>query len=90
MQDDDGSGTNSQIEQLNMLNASHGQAVNEARTQSVIQSSDVQQQIIANKIQRDQVANCLDFIGQVDQYSVSQPAMWGEQRLPFPITAPNK
>jgi hypothetical protein len=77
-QNDDGSGTNSQIEQLNMLNASHGQAVNEARTQSMIQSCEVQQQIIANKIQRDQIANRLNFMGQVDQYAVSEPAMWGD------------
>jgi type IV secretion system protein TrbJ len=48
-QNDDGTGTNSQIEQLNMLNASHGQAVNEARSQSMIQSCEVQQQIIAKQ-----------------------------------------
>ena len=76
-QNDDGTGTNSQIEQLNMLNASHGQAVNEARTQSMIQSCEVQQQIIANKIQRDQIANRLNFMGQVDQYAVSEAPMWG-------------
>ena len=77
-QNDDGSGTNSQIEQLNMLNASQGQAVNEARTQSMIHSCEVEQQIIANKIQRDQIANRLNFMGQVDQYSVSEASMWGD------------
>src|ERR1700685_3950178 len=76
-QNDDGSGTNSQIEQLNMLNASHGQAVNEARTQSAIQSCEVEQQIIANKIQRDAIATQMNFLGQVDQYTVSESAAWG-------------
>jgi len=75
---DDGNGTNSQIEQLNMLTASQGQAVNEARTQSMIHSCEVEQHIIANKIQRDQIANRLNFMGQVDQYSVSEASMWGD------------
>lgn len=77
-QNDDGSGTNSQIEQLNMLNASNGQAVNEARTQTMIHSCEVQQQIIANKIQRDALANHMNFVGQLDQYSVSEAPMWGD------------
>jgi hypothetical protein len=77
-QNDDGSGANSQIQQLNMLNASHGQAVNEARTQSMIQSCEVEQQIIANKIQRDQLADHLNFMGQADQYFASEGPMWGD------------
>ncbi|HTU47448.1 MAG TPA: hypothetical protein VMF91_20465 [Bryobacteraceae bacterium] len=77
-QSDDGAGTNSQIEQLNMLNASNSQAVNEARTQSMIHSCEVQQQIIANKIQRDAIVNHLNFMGQVDQYSVDEAPMWGD------------
>jgi type IV secretion system protein TrbJ len=76
-QNNDTDSTNSQIEQLNMLNASNSQAVNEARTQSMIHSCEVEQQMIANKIQRDQLANRLNFMAQVDQYSVSEGPDWG-------------
>jgi hypothetical protein len=69
--------TNSQIEQLNLMNAAQAQAINEARSQGAVEACLVEQQILANKIQRDAVADHLSFLGQANDYATSESASWG-------------
>ncbi len=74
---DDTVATNSQIEQLNLLNAASGQTNNELRSQSGIAACLAQQQMLANKIQRDQIASALDFQGQVKDLNAVSDLNWG-------------
>lgn len=61
------SATNSQIEQLNLLNAHGEQANNEFRAQGQINACAVEQQIIANKMARDQQVEELTMLGTANQ-----------------------
>src|SRR3982751_658021 len=57
----DGSdGTNSEIQQLNLINAANAQAANERRSQGNIQACLAEQQTLANKIQRDALTQDLN------------------------------
>jgi hypothetical protein len=69
--------TNSEIQQLNILAAEHEQGNTESRAQGAINACLVEQQILANKIQRDAIANDLNFATQADQYFASEGPMWG-------------
>jgi type IV secretion system protein TrbJ len=79
-QTDGSDNTNSQIEQLNLMNAAQAQANNEARSQSAVEACLVEQQILANKVQRDAVADHLSFVGQANDYAASESASWGSAR----------
>jgi hypothetical protein len=72
--------TNSQIEQLNLMNAAQAQANNEARSQGAVEACLVEQQILANKVQRDAVADHLSFVGQANDYATSESASWGSAK----------
>ena len=72
--------TNSQIEQLNLMNAAQAQANNEARSQGAVEACLVEQQILANKVQRDAVADQLSFLGQANDYAASDSASWGSAK----------
>ena len=70
-------GTNSNIEQLNMINGHQEQSNTEQRAQGAIQTCLAQQQTLAIKLQRDQLADSLDFQGQVYDYNNAQDFNWG-------------
>jgi len=70
-------GTNSNIEQLNMINGHQEQSNTEQRAQGAIQTCLAQQQTLAIKLQRDQLAESLDFQGQVYDYNKAQDFNWG-------------
>ena len=72
--------TNSQIEQLNLMNAAQAQANNEARSQGAVEACLVEQQILANKVQRDAVADQLSFVGRANDYAASESASWGSAK----------
>ena len=74
---DDSAATNSQVEQLNLINASNGQIGNELRAQSGIAACLAQQQMLANKIQRDQIASALNFQGEVRDLNAVSDWNWG-------------
>jgi len=69
--------TNSQIEQLNLMNAAQAQANNEARSQGAVEACLVEQQILANKVQRDAVADHISFLGKASDYAATDSAPWG-------------
>lgn len=66
--------TNSQIQQLNILAAEHEQGNTEIRAQGQIDACLVEQQILANKMQRDNQAEALNMRSGFDQ-TVSTTAM---------------
>jgi hypothetical protein len=69
--------TNSNIEQLNLLNAHNQQGNTEQQAQGTVNACLVEQQILANKIQRDQIATHLDFIGKTANYDAAEGNGWG-------------
>jgi hypothetical protein len=69
--------TNSEVEQLNLLNAGAVQSLQMQQTTNNVITSLLEQQTIANKIQRDALADHLNFTNQADQYMVSESPMWG-------------
>jgi hypothetical protein len=70
--------TNSNIEQLNMINGHQEQSNTEQRAQGAINACLAQQQTLANKVQRDQIADALDFQGQVHDYYATADLNWGD------------
>lgn len=74
---DDTAATNSQVEQLNLLNAGNAQTANELRAHNMLSSCIAQQQMIANKIQRDQIADHLNFVGEVSDRNQVADLAWG-------------
>ena len=76
-QTDGSDSTNSQIEQLNLMNAAQAQANNEARSQGAVEACLVEQQILANKVQRDAVADHISFLGKANDYAATDSAPWG-------------
>ena len=68
-------GTNSQIEQLNILAAEHEQGNTESRAQGQINACLVEQQILANKIQRDNQAESINTFAKVSGLYSSNPTM---------------
>jgi type IV secretion system protein TrbJ len=78
-QTDDTTATNSSVEQANLLNASQAQANNELRAQGTMQTCLVEQQILANKAQRDALADHLSLLGQThDYYAGANSSTWAD------------
>lgn len=69
--------TNSEVQQLNLLTAGSVQNLQMQQTANNTLVSLLEQQTIANKIQRDTIADHMNFMSQMDQYSVSEPYAWG-------------
>ena len=69
--------TNSEVEQLNLLTAGSVQALQMQQTTNDVVTSLLEQQTVANKIQRDTLADHLNFLNQTDQYMVSEATAWG-------------
>ena len=68
--------TNSEIEQLNLINAAQAQANTEARSQGAIEACLVEQQVLAQKVQRDTLADHLTFVGTAHDYDVAEQNSW--------------
>jgi type IV secretion system protein TrbJ len=73
---DDSANTNSNIQQLNLINAAQQQAANEMRSQGRIQACLAEQQVLANKVQRDAAADHLSFLGEAADYQQSETTAW--------------
>lgn len=65
--------TNSEVEQLNLLNAHQGQANNEMMAQGQINSCLAQQMMLANKIQRDNQAEAFNTFAQMQSNVAGNP-----------------
>lgn len=74
---DGSSATNSDIEQLNILALEQQQGNTESRAQGQINACLVEQQVLANKIQRDTFAENLNFQAQYQQYVATEGPDWG-------------
>jgi len=70
-------GTNSEVEQLNLLTSGTVQALEMQQTANNVMTSLLEQQTIANKIQRDALADHLNYETQRDQYIVAEGPQWG-------------
>jgi len=69
--------TNSEVQQLNLLTVGSVQGLQMQQTTNNVITSLLEQQTIANKIQRDALADHLNFLNQTDQYVVSEGPGWG-------------
>lgn len=74
---DGSAGTNSEVEQLNLLTSGAVQSLEMQQTSNNVLTSLLEQQTIANKIQRDALADHLNYEAQRDQYLVSEGPEWG-------------
>jgi hypothetical protein len=61
--DDDGDGTNSEIEQLNLVNAAQAAALHEQQSQGALHACLVEQQILANTWQRNATTETMNSYG---------------------------
>jgi hypothetical protein len=71
---DSSEGTNSEIQQLNLINAANAQAANERRSQGNIQACLAEQQTLANKIQRDSIVQNLNTLTEMQRGLANSPA----------------
>ena len=69
-------GTNSEIEQLNLLNAANAQAANEQRSQGNVQACLVELQTLNSKIQRDALASHMNFFTGIQHYDATEGGAW--------------
>lgn len=67
--------TNSHIEQMNILAAEHEQGNTEARAQGAINACLVEQQILTNKVTRDNQAEAINLFAKVSSLYASNPTM---------------
>lgn len=74
---DGSAGTNSEVEQLNLLTSGTVQSLQMQQTSNNVLTSLLEQQTIANKIQRDALADHLNHETLRDQYLVSEGPQWG-------------
>jgi hypothetical protein len=69
--------TNSEVEQLNLLNAAEAQKMTEMQTQGVLQACEASQLTIANMQQRNAAAQDLNTWGAVKQEQAANPTFAG-------------
>jgi len=74
---DGSAGTNSEVEQLNLLTSGTVQGLQMQQTTNNVMTSLLEQQTIANKIQRDMLADHLNYETQMEQYMVAEGPQWG-------------
>jgi hypothetical protein len=80
---DGSNGTNTEVEQLNLMTAASVQSLEMQQTQNNAMVSLLEQQMIANKVQRDALADHMNFNNQIDQYTASESAAWGNAAQVF-------
>jgi len=69
--------TNSGVEQLNLIAAGAVQQLQMQQTTNNVLTSLLEQQTIANKIARDQLADELNYTAVWQNYAATQPSQWG-------------
>jgi hypothetical protein len=74
---DGSAATNSEVEQLNLLTSGTVQGLQMQQTTNNVMTSLLEQQTIANKIQRDALADHLNYETQMEQYMVAEGPQWG-------------
>lgn len=70
-------GSNSEIQQLNMLNAASSQAMTETQAQGSLQTCLAAQMMVANMAQRNEAADALNFAADVGTAKATLPANAG-------------
>ena len=70
---DSSDSTNSEVEQLNLLNASQAQQMNESQAQGVLHACLASQMAVANMQQRNAAAQDLNLWGAVKQQQIMNP-----------------
>ncbi len=69
--------TNSEVQQLNQINSGNVLANRQAEDEDALLTTIAEQQILANKIQRDALADNLNVMSIRDQYIATSPTCWG-------------
>jgi hypothetical protein len=69
-------GTNSEIQQLNLINAANAQAANEQRSQGNVQACLVELQTLNSKMQRDALASQMNFFTRIQHYDATEGGAW--------------
>jgi hypothetical protein len=70
--------TNSEVDQLNLANGGIVLLNRQIETLNSLSAAQTEQQLVANKIQRDALADAINFSGAVDTAMAAQPAAWGK------------
>lgn len=71
------SGTNSEVQQLNQIASSTVLTNRQLEDSNALNTTVAEQLLISNKIQRDSLADDINFNGQVENTIASQPTGWG-------------
>ena len=71
------SAMNSQVQQLNLLTAAAIIQLRQQQTNGTLATSLLEQQLIANKFQRDQLADRMNFTNDFQKAAVVHPVTWG-------------
>src|SRR6516164_5233802 len=74
---DAGSGSNSEIEQLNLLTSGTVLANRQQEDSNALLTTIAEQQILMNKVQRDLLAGNLNVMTTADSYTASEATGWG-------------
>jgi hypothetical protein len=69
--------TNSEVEQLNQISSSTVLTNRQLEDLNALMTTQAEQQIVSNKIQRDELADAINFDSQFQAAQASQPTMWG-------------
>jgi hypothetical protein len=69
--------TNSEVEQLNQISSSNVLTNRQLEDLAALMTTQAEQQIFANKIQRDALADAINFDSQFQAAQAGQPNMWG-------------
>jgi len=79
LQLDSGDGSNSEVQQLNLLNASDAQRMTEAKAQGTLQTCIASQMMLANMAQRNEAMDALNFAANVQTAKTTLPANAGNE-----------
>jgi hypothetical protein len=69
--------TNSEVEQLNQISSSTVLTNRQLEDLNALITTQAEQQIVANKIQRDALADAINFDSQFQTALATQPIAWG-------------
>jgi type IV secretion system protein TrbJ len=74
---DTSDGANSEVQQLNLLASGSVLANRQQEDANALLTTIAEQQILANKVQRDVLADNLNVMTTADNYTASEPTQWG-------------
>jgi hypothetical protein len=69
--------TNSEVQQLNLANGGLVLLNRQVEDLAAVQTTSAEQQILANKVTRDNLADAVNLFSLQDQTVVAQPVAWG-------------